>query len=358
MLFGFGGELENLFDWEISYTWAETQTVEETINYGRFDRWATAVDPVACAADPDCPGVLNPFDELGTFTEEQMAYLTTGSLKDLYNSTLRMFELNLTGEWFELAGGNAGWAAGYMYRRESGSFSPDEFLAGGLTTSGASDPLEGAFAVDEIYGEILLPVLDVLSFDASFRWSDYDSVDSSKTTWKVGADWEVFDGFRLRGTIGTGFRAPNIQELNTAGGGTFPLVVSPCEFGDRALAAGLISQTTYDNCQAIGIDTTDDGEIGAQWQVYQEYAAPASPLKPENSDNFTFGFVWEDIEVLGGGLVFSMDYWSIEVEDVIDYPDANAMFNLCLASENLSSPTCDVWDPLWYWSWVPGDLYT
>ena len=360
MVWGVRGELEDMFKWDVAYTWAETQTLDETLNYGRFDHWATAVDPVACAADADCAaaGVLNPFGDYGTITPAQMAYLTTGSLKDLYNSSLKMVELNLTGELSELDGGNIGWAAGYMHRRESGTYSPDEFIASGLTTGGASDPLEGAFTADEVYGEMLFPVLDVLSFDASFRWSDYDSVDSSKTTWKLGADWEAFDGFRLRGTIGTGFRAPNIAELNDTGSTTFPVVNNPCEFGDRALAAGEISQTLYDNCQAIGMDTTDAGEFGGQWQSTQNYLAPSSPLKPENSDNFTFGFVW-DMDVLGGGLVFSTDYWNVEVEDVIDVPNANALFNQCLASEDMStSAACAVWDPIQYWGVAAGDLLT
>src|SRR3546814_15625018 len=30
---------------------------------------------------------------------------------------------------------------------------------------------------------------------------------------KFGADWEVFDSLRLRGTYGTGFRIPNVPEL-------------------------------------------------------------------------------------------------------------------------------------------------
>ncbi len=355
LLFGVKGELENWFRWDISYTYAETQTVDETKNYGRFDRWAIAVDPVACAADASCPGVLNPFSDYGGITPEQMSYITTGSLKDVFNSTLQMFDVNLTGELGELSGGSIGWAAGYMHRRETGSYSPDEFKAAGLTTGGAGDPLNGGFGVDEVYGEFLFPVTDALTMDASFRWSDYDSVESSKTTWKVGADWEIIDGFRLRGTYGTGFRAPNIAELNTQGAGTFPLMSDPCEFGDRALDAGEISQTTWNNCQTIGADTSDNGEKGYAWQSYQEYQSTGD-LKPETSDNFTVGFVW-DIDI-SDGMVFSLDYFNIKVKDVIGVPSANALFNVCMASENLSSPACDVWDPFYYPGDGPGDAYT
>jgi len=355
LVFGLNGEM-NMFNWDVAYTWAETQTANETVNYGRFDRWAVAVDPVACAADGSCPGVLNPFGDFGSISPEQMDFLTTGSLKDLYNSTLSMFEVNLTGDMGELSGGNIGWAAGYAHRREAGSFSPDEFSAAGLTTGGAADPLDGRFSVNEIYGEMLFPITDALVADASFRWSDYDSVESAHLTWKLGADWEIFDGFRLRGTVGTGFRAPNIAELNTGGGGTFPLTNDPCEFGDRALDAGDISQNTWDNCQVLGADTSDAGEKGYAWQSYQEFASSPIPLEPEKSDTFTFGFVW-DIDV-SDGLRLSVDYWDIKVEDIIAYPDANAMFNVCVTSENMSSPACDAgWDPFYYPGEGPGDLY-
>jgi len=354
LVLGFRGEMEGWFSWDVAYTYAETQTADETKNYGRFDRWAVAVDPDACAADANCPGVLNPFWGFGNITPEQMAYLSTGSLKDLYNSDLQMFEFNLAGDIFNLPGGAIGWAAGYAHRKESGSYSPDEFKAAGLTTGGAGDPLYGQFAVDEIYGEALLPITNSLVVDASFRWSDYDSVDSSKLTWKVGADWEIFDGFRLRGTVGTGFRAPNISELNTSAVGTFPLMNNPCEFGDRALAAGEITQTTWDNCQALGMDTTDAGELGFAWQSYQEYGSTGN-LEPENSDTYTFGFVW-DIG-LSDGLTFAADYWNIQVEDVIGVPNGNAVFNTCMTSENLSSPACAVMDPIVFEPYYPGDIY-
>jgi len=355
LVFGIDGET-NMFNWDVAYTYSETQTVNETVNYGRFDSWAIAVDPVACAADGSCPGVLNPFGDFGSITPAQMDFLTTGSLKDVYNSTLQLFEANLTGDFGELSGGAIGWAAGYAHRRENGTFSPDEFSASGLTTGGAADPLDGGFAVDEIYGEVLFPFTDALTVDASFRWSDYDSVESAHVTWKLGADWEIFDGFRLRGTVGTGFRAPNIAELNTVGGGTFPQMNDPCEFGDRALAAGDITQNTWDNCQVLGADTSDAGEKGYAWQSYQEFSSSPIPLDPEKSDTVTFGFVW-DIDV-SDGLRLSVDYWDITVDDIIAYPDANALFNVCVTSVNMSSPACDAgWDPLYYPGDGPGDLY-
>lgn len=337
LLTGVRGKMTERIDFDFYYLWSEQETVEETKNYGRFDRWAVAVDPVACAGDSSCPGVLNPFADFGGITPAQMDFLTTGSLKDVLLASLQLYSFNFTGEIFELSGGSMGWAAGYEHRRETGQYKPDEFLSEGLTTGGASDPLNGKFSVDEVYAEVFMPFTDSFSADASLRWSDYDSVSSSTTTYKLGADWEVFNGFRLRATYGTGFRAPNISELNTSGSADFPQVASTCEFGDRALAAGDITQTNWDNCQAAGFDTSDAGEYGFAWQSYHEFSSTGN-LKPEESETLTAGLVWTPDNL--SGLQFSLDYFDIQVDDVIGVPDFNQLFNSCLASENFSAASC------------------
>ncbi|MEM0953462.1 MAG: TonB-dependent receptor [Pseudomonadota bacterium] len=341
LLGGIRGELENGIRWDVAYTYAETETINETLNLGRFDRWAIAVDPDACAADAACTaagGTLNPFGDFGSISPEQMDFLTTGSLKDNIGAELEMFTVNVSGEAFAMSGGDVAWALGYERRQEQGFFSPDEFIAGGLTTGGASDPLRGSFEVDEFYGEVLLPVLDNLTVEASARYSDYDTV-GDETTFKIGGDWEIVDGLRVRSTYSTGFRAPNIAELNQQDSADFPQVANPCDFGDRALAAGDISQTVFDNCQAAGFDTSDAGGLTFAWQSLYETSSTGD-LAPEQSTTYTIGVVYEPS--WAEGLRLSVDYWDIEIEDAIGEPDFNVLFNACLADP--SSPACATFD--------------
>ena len=340
VLTGLRGEVASI-NWDVSYLYSYNDTVDETKNYGRFDRWAVAVDPEACAANGSCPGVLNPFGEFGSISPEQMDFLTTGSLKDLIDSDLEVIAINLDGSLFELGGGDMGWALGYEHRRESGSYSPDEFLSEGLTTGGAAGPLNGSFSVDEVYGELYVPVTAALALEASVRHSDYDTV-GTNTSYKFGADWKVLESLRIRATYGTGFRAPNISELNTTVSSGFPIANSPCELGDRALAAGEISQVTYDNCQAVGFDTSDAGEYGFAWQSYYEVSAPTGGLEAEESTSFTVGGVFEP--EFAQGLRLSVDYWSIEVENVIGSPRFNTLFNSCMGSQGFSSAACGAFD--------------
>lgn len=342
---GFKGTLfDEKLNWDLSYTIAEAEIVDETLNYGRFDNWAIAVDPVACAGNAECAaaGVLNPFSEFGGISPEQMSFLTTGSLKDIYKSEMDMVALNLSGDLMELSGGMAGWAFGYEHRKETGSYSPDEFKASGLTTGGASDPLSGGFSVDEVYGEVYLPFTETFSTSASVRYSDYDTSAGDSTTFKIGANWQVVDSVRLRATYSTGFRAPNISELNSGEQTDFPIVISLCEFGDYAIANGLISQTVYDNCQALGVDTTPGGEWGFAWQSLVTASAPVpgvdQELEPEESESINLGFVFTPESI--PGLQMSVEYWAIEVDDLIEVPDMNDLYQACMNSVNLSSPAC------------------
>ena len=133
-----------------------------------------------------------------------------------------------------------------------------------------------------------MDVNDDLNMDLSVRYSDYDTVGSA-TVFKVGADYTINDNMRLRATYGTGFRAPNVSELNTDASTSFPVIDLPCQMGDRRLAAGLISQTVYDNCQLLGFNTTDAGEYGFGWQSYHEFYADGD-LKPEESTNLSIAF--------------------------------------------------------------------
>jgi iron complex outermembrane receptor protein len=307
---------------DISMTFAETEQVDETLNYGRFDRWAIAVDPVACAANSACPGVLNPFGEFGSITPEQMSFLTAGSLKDQSGADFEMISWVVSNDMF---------AFGVEKRQEFGYFKPDEFSAEGLTTGGASAPLRGGFSVTEVFGEYLAKVSDELTVDMSVRYSDYDTVGDT-TNFKIGADYVLSEDVRLRASYGTGFRAPNVSELNTDASTTFPVIDLPCELGDRRLAAGAISQTIHSNCQALGYDTSDAGEYGFAWQSYHEYYADGQ-LAPEESTNLSFGAVM-DSDMLGG-VQMSVDYFNIEIDKVIALPIANLIFLDCLSQTTM-----------------------
>jgi len=342
---GLDGELSNGINWDISYVFADNQETYETNFYGRFDRWATIVDPNLCEADPACAAAagddgFNPFGAYGSITPDEMTYLSAGSLKDVYETHMTNLMLTVSGEFGALPGGSVGWAAGLERRSERARIIPDEFSSGGLTTSGALDPLRGAYTVEEVYAEFLLPIVADAPFaksidvEASVRYSDYNTSADDTTNYRVGVDWAVNDQIRARLVASTGFRAPNMVEYFTQAV-TFPQSENYCEFTDIRTD---LSDVGRANCAALGYP--GDYEQGGEWQAtYSQTAAAFDALGPEESDTITAGVVWEP--AFAEDLQFSIDYYSIEIDDYIGLPDFNFLAKTCLESEGFSAPACD-----------------
>jgi len=343
MVVGSQGYISDTLGYDVSFTYAENETSEEIGFLHRLDRWQTMVDPALCNAVADCAAAVgadgfNPFAPYGTISDDEIGYLMANSLKNNYWGRMMLFQAGLNGEVesIDFGAGSLGWAGGYEHRSEVGRFSPDEFMSEGLTTSGASDPQEGGFSVDEIYAEFNMPVTDSLTMDVSFRYSDYNTVGDT-TNFKIGADYVLMDEVRFRAGIATGFRAPNVSEINQQSTADFPVGEPWCEFMDRRTD---ITDTMRANCLAEGVDPSDASELGFAYQPTSTESAPAdsSVLKAEESDTMTVGMVLNPIE----NLSISLDYWNIQIDNVIGIPDFNELSYTCLNSQNLSSPACDV----------------
>src|SRR5262249_52026063 len=80
------------------------------------------------------------------------------------------------------------------------------------------NPSEGYYSVQEVYGELLVPVLadlpliQELNFELGGRLSDY-STGGTAETYKGLIDWTIVDWLRVRGGYNRATRAPNIAEL-------------------------------------------------------------------------------------------------------------------------------------------------
>ena len=354
MVTGLNGEFNNGIGWEVAYVFADNHESQETKFYGRFDRWEQAVDPAKCVGEcadvfANTGGVFNPYVQFGEITQEQVTFLSVGSLKDITNNRMQQFQLNFNGEFGELGGGPIGWAAGYERRKEDASYSPDEFSAQGLTTSGANNPLSGSYTVGEFYGEALFRLADGAAFANSFdvelgaRYSQYDGGVGDTTNYRLGIDWGITEAFRLRGVYSTGFRAPNIVELYGGNQTDFPVVEDPCELWPLR---DNMSQTAIDNCIADGFGVVDPNDLdevsavteyGFQWQSTWTQLA-GGQLEPEESKNLTFGAVWAPVDT---GLQLSLDYWWIEIDQYIDAPTYNSVLAACYEeADRDNAPIC------------------
>jgi iron complex outermembrane recepter protein len=353
---GFKGDVPGLdnmglsnwtYEVSLGYTRAEGSNQFDIV---RNDRLANSLN--------NCPNSAQ--DLFGGFSPECVpvnlfsdAFLTRGDLGDaadyliarvLNNTTIDQtaFEIGFTGDTFDLPAGPVGLFVGASYREDSINSNVDRHLeesnAWGRSSEG--DTI-GTTDINEIYTEVDVPLLADMTLaksvgiNASYRLSD-DKFFGSEDTWRVTAHWDFTDSFRLRGTAGTSFRAPNLKELFIADQTGFTnAFIDPCippPSNDER------SQTIIDNCVSQGVDPFTLGADGAP--SVPTVSGGADDLRPETSDSWSVGAVFAQPWFDGFDFQLSIDLTEIEITDAVAEPSAGFILNECYTSPNLSDPLC------------------
>lgn len=155
-----------------------------------------------------------------------------------------------------------------------------------------------------IYGDLSADVTDSLFLQGALRFEDYSDF-GDELVWKVAGRYEFSDMFALRGSVGTGFRAPTPGQQGTTNVST-------------RLPNGLPVAT---------------GLFPAGGPVAQ--ALGATPLEPEKSTNYTLGATSSF-----GNFNLTVDFYQIDLEDRVNAistqdvsadPTAGAAFDNFLA---------------------------
>jgi iron complex outermembrane receptor protein len=119
---------------------------------------------------------------------------------------------------------------------------------------------------------------------------------------KIAAAWDLINGLRLRGSYSKGFRAPNLEQVNT---------VQYSRLG---------SNTDYYRCEA-DLRARRISTFGACSRAisYSIFVSGNQDLKPENSTNWTVGTVLEPkfIPRQYGKLTLTADFWSINQRGIV-----------------------------------------
>jgi iron complex outermembrane receptor protein len=122
----------------------------------------------------------------------------------------------------------------------------------------------------------------------------------------------------LRGTYGTGFRAPNIGNLYGGAAESFPPATDPCA-GPFTPASPAPAA-----CIAQGVPAAGNGTDTTQ----QKSVVGGNPnLQPETSKNWTVGVVFEPTFVKN--LSATVDYWSYDVTNSIGAVGASTILSSC-----------------------------
>ena len=267
-------------------------------------------------------------------------YLTT-TLGTRGETTLFVLEAVASGllGW-NLPGGAAEYAAGVQWRGETyelrpysvgvapprgGAFHDIEIYPcpGGPEVTSCDDA-DGLFAylppafsteddrgIGSVFGELSLPLASSLDSQLSLRFEDYGGEIGSSLDPKVALRWQATGGLALRGSLGTTFRGPTLNQ--TVSG---------------------IAETSRENI----------GPIGTSKPVHI-HGDPA--LDPESATTFNAGLVVERSGLAGAGsrLFATLDYWRYDFSDPLVIQPFSALIGF--ACPPADHPLCDPGSP-WF----------
>ncbi len=300
-------------------------------------RLAQALGPVA-----NCTGACVPFNIFGGATiggpgsiTKAMLDFVTFDERDKSKQRLWDFTANLTGDLIDLPAGPVGVAIGYEHRDQHASYDPDPVIVAGLGADVPTSAAVGGFNVDEIYGEVRIPLLkdqtffQKLELDGAARHSNYSSF-GSNTTFTASLLWKPAEDLLLRGGFAQSLRAPSIGELY-AGPSRFDATINdPC----TSAAGGFFTTnaTVRTNCIANGVPANGsyNEPTGGQLGVFSQ---GNTALKPETAKTWTAGAVYSPAGIRGSSWAsaFSLEvnYYNIRLKNAIDSVPATLTLTRC-----------------------------
>lgn len=280
-------------------------------------------------ADPACVP-LNLFGE-GAPSRAARDYVLRDTVS---RSRLEQFVVNanLGGTPFALFGNPAAFNLGYEHHAEKASFQPDPFLQAGKGRSVAVAPTAGSYRLDEVFGEMLLPLVtptNGLPFSRLTLIGRLRHVASSAspsfTAWTAGGLFAPVAGIELRGNLTRSFRAPSITELHSPRGVVMTAVPDLCS--PAQIGAGPAPAIRRANCAAFLARYPGATPLAAATVTVPARSGGNPALASEKADSFTYGAVLRP--ALLPGLLLSADYLDIRVRDPIASLTVNQIAQGC-----------------------------
>lgn len=320
---------------------------------------------------------------VGAISQEAIDFITT-TTENRFQLDQMVFDMIFTGDtgaFLELPGGPIGFAAGFEFREETSRAIFDPLIRGvvPVTTPFAnqgdllrdldlpqatlvfdpeifSNDTRGEFTVYDIFGEVRLPLLkavplaETLELSAAARYSNYSTVGSA-FTWNVGGLYAPVEDILFRGTYAVAVRAPNINELFNAGVGATFRPIDPCDVGNIPTAPDPARRQA--NCVAFFDRIGFDPFFGANPNNPNnyDYVDPLTArfsglqvgnpnLNEETATTWTVGT--QITPRFLPGLVVSVDYYNIEIEDPINFVGQQDIVDNCYDSATIDNQFCSL----------------
>jgi iron complex outermembrane recepter protein len=337
MVGGLQGKIPQLngWKWEASYNYGRTNA--KFTNAGQFNvtKLTRALGPsfrdadgkAVCgtAAAPITADGCVPLDLLsgpGTITKEMLDYISYTGISESFIDQ-RTLLATASGQLAKTPwGGDLSLAIGADYRVEAAADIPDPVTAAGDTTGNSRKQTEGEYNVKEAFAELsFVPLTNRefakwLELSAAARVFQYDTFGTG-ATWKLGGLYTIPQGYSLRGTFSSAFRAPDINSLYAGQGDNFPTIEDPCETRPTPEVAA--------RCQELhpGIP----GNYDFPFNQSPSLIGGNPTLQEETAKVFTAGIVAEPPQVKG--LTATLDYFHVDIEDAIQALGVQVILNAC-----------------------------
>lgn len=338
---GIRGEWNSTVSYDFSVTYSDSER-EDVIITG----YPIQEDFLALLSSGD----LDVFTTADNLSEEEISALRAtmySGLDTVTDTELLTVNGNFSAPVFELPAGDVYLGGGFDYRETTYSRRGSEANQRAVILFSDADP---QFDLErETYGiflETIVPVFEGFEVTAAVRYDDISAVENTvvqnpielaqyledgtiggnlltdidgnviangftsdvsedldDTTYKVSASYRPNENWLLRASVGTGFKAPTMREIAEplipfgVTGGTFA-----CPFPSSDPMAAYCVQ---------GL---------AQYDVFRQ----GNPnLNPEESEQLSVGFVYSG----DNGFSVSVDYWEVDLENVVQRPTEANIFN-------------------------------
>ncbi len=259
-------------------------------------------------------GLINPWGPSGPEGQMLLAstvYTGTPQTADGSTSLINAFASR---EIMTLPAGPLALAIGAEARAERLSYDWDPaVLTGGSPVGEQLKAISGSRTVYALFAELSVPILPKLEAQLAVRYDDYSDFGAT-TNPKVALRWQPLLSLLLRGSWGTGFRAPPLYSLSepSSDGGVAAGIEDPV----RCPVTGAL-----DDCLAV-----------------VPFVSGGNPnLQAETSKQWNLGAVWEPLR----GLSLGVDYWNIQQDGVISPLDPGNSANYARYPERVKRGPVD-----------------
>jgi outer membrane receptor protein involved in Fe transport len=316
------------WDWDSAVLYSEAKVRDEADGYSStlFQRAlnrtdATAYNPFS-GGNPAAPSIGDPTGNLQATIDSFRIKQVRENRTSLMLGDFKVSKPDFITYW----AGDIGLAAGIEWRREmywddrdkrQDTSTPffDQITGALVSTSdlmghSPSPDVKGDRNTASAYVEVAVPLVNpdwniplVKAIDVQLagRYEDYSDVGSVAKP-KVAASWDLGGGVKFRGSWSEGFKAPNLEVVNT------PVLERVNAYPDYIQCEAALRQRAvpYSQCAYRGVTVAS---------IRSGNAA----LVPEESTSYSYGMVFtpEFLPDALGDITFTIDSWHIDQENVI-----------------------------------------